>query len=93
MSQLWAELEAGREPSPALRALFRLAIWNAHSSGLEAVGHVFHAAGTAAFRAPGMLDRCQRDLQTANQHLVASSNVLRSAGAFLFGTDPGDPTF
>jgi alkylation response protein AidB-like acyl-CoA dehydrogenase len=93
LSQFWAELEAGREPSPALRARYRLAIWNAHNAGLEAVGHVFHAAGTAAIRAPGMLDRCHRDLLTANQHMVASSNVLRSAGAFIFGTDPGDPTF
>ncbi|MCP8939990.1 acyl-CoA dehydrogenase family protein [Alsobacter sp. SYSU M60028] len=74
-------------------ARFRLAITHAHHAAVEAVDLVFNAAGTTAVKAPSVLDRCFRDVHTANQHLVASPMSYSIVGGMLLGETPSDPLY
>jgi len=93
MADVWNSLERGEELTPGQRARYRLMIANAHSISVEAVQLVYHAAGTAAIQKSNPLDRCLRDVLTANQHMVATPRAYQTAGAMLLGYEPGDPTF
>jgi alkylation response protein AidB-like acyl-CoA dehydrogenase len=93
MSEVWASLERGEELTAAQRAQYRLMIAYAHTASAQAVELVFHAAGTAAIQQSGLLDRCMRDILTANQHMVASPRSYQTAGKVLLGFDADDPSF
>lgn len=72
---------------------FRLAITHSHEAAVEAVNLVFHAAGTSAVKVPSLLDRCFRDVHTANQHLVTSPMSHVIVGGMLLGEVPSDPLY
>jgi alkylation response protein AidB-like acyl-CoA dehydrogenase len=93
MGELWQSLERGDEPTPNQRAHYRLMIAHAHTASVEAVQLVYHAAGTAAIQQSNPLDRCLRDVLTANQHLVATPRAYQTSGAMLLGYEPNDPSF
>jgi alkylation response protein AidB-like acyl-CoA dehydrogenase len=93
MNWIWDSLERGEELTPTQRAHYRLMISYAHTASVEAVELVFHAAGTAAIQQSGVLDRCMRDILTANQHLVASPRSYQTAGKVLLGFEADDPSF
>lgn len=93
MGELWSSLERGDALTPAQRARYRLMIANAHSASLKGVQLVYHAAGTAAIHASNPLDRCLRDVLTANQHMVAAPRAFLGSGAMLLGYDAPDPSF
>jgi alkylation response protein AidB-like acyl-CoA dehydrogenase len=93
IGSLWESLERGEEPTPAQRARYRLMIAHAHTASVQGVELVFHAAGTAAIQRSNPLDRCMRDVLTANQHLVATPRAYQTSGAMLLGYDPNDPSF
>jgi alkylation response protein AidB-like acyl-CoA dehydrogenase len=93
MGDIWNSLERGDELTREQRLRYRLMIAHAHTASVQAVQHVFHTAGTAAIQQTGILDRCMRDVLTANQHMVAAPRAYQTVGKMLFGYEPEDPTF
>ena len=49
---------------------------------------IYKAAGGAAVYQKGSLDRCLRDILTANQHVVATARTYEMAGRLLLGLEP-----
>lgn len=94
LGDVYATLVAGEELSLDQRAKYRIAITHAHRSCVQAVEHVFLAAGTSpAVRLPSVLERCFRDVHVANQHVVAAPQTMAIAGGMLLGVDPQDPLY
>lgn len=93
LRDLYAALETQKSLSLEDAARFRLTITHCHRAAVEAVDLVFNAAGTTAVKVPSILDRCFRDVHTANQHLVASPMSYSIIGAMMLGTVPADPLY
>lgn len=55
---------------------------------MEAVQLVYKAAGGGAAYQKGPLDRCLRDILTANQHVVATARTYEMVGRLLLGLEP-----
>ena len=49
---------------------------------------IYKAAGDGAVCQKGPLDRCLRDILTANQHVVATARTYEMAGRLLLGLEP-----
>ena len=66
VGELWARLLEGRQPTDSQLALFTTLY--PHSAGVcaEVVPLIYKAAGGAAVDRKGALDRCLRDILTAN---------------------------
>jgi alkylation response protein AidB-like acyl-CoA dehydrogenase len=77
VGDLWANLLDGRQPTGRQLALFTTLY--PHSVGVcaDVVQLVYKAAGGAAVYQKGPLDRCLRDVLTANQHVVATMRTMR----------------
>jgi alkylation response protein AidB-like acyl-CoA dehydrogenase len=87
VGDLWAGLLDGRQPTH--RQLLFTTLYP-HSVGLcvEAVQLIYKAAGGGAVYQKGPLDRCLRDILTANQHVVATARTYEMAGRLLLGLEP-----
>jgi alkylation response protein AidB-like acyl-CoA dehydrogenase len=89
-----AALERDGTLDLALRGQYRLALTHAHRAAVEAVGIAIEAAGTTpVVRAPGVLERCLRDIHVANQHVIASPRTYVEIGGMFLGVEPADPTY
>jgi len=88
---LWAELEAGQDPSDAAIAQARLAIVHAMHEAMRVVDKVFHAAGTNAIYQALPLEKSFRDIHVAVQHGAALPQYFEAAGKVLLGLRPSDP--
>ncbi|GAA0971593.1 acyl-CoA dehydrogenase family protein [Acrocarpospora macrocephala] len=89
LADQWAELTAGREPSPRVRAAVALARYHAFREARDVVGELYDLiGGEAVYSARTPLDRIHRDLITACQHVVAQSRTLEHAGELLLGGQP-----
>ncbi|MBV8401786.1 MAG: acyl-CoA dehydrogenase family protein [Acetobacteraceae bacterium] len=88
MSDFWSTLVAGGLPSATQAA--RFATMHAFVVGMcvEVVQHIFKAAGGTAIYQKGPLDRCLRDVLTANQHVSGSARAYETAGRLLLGMEP-----
>ena len=88
VGDLWASLLDGRQPSDRQLALF--ATLYPHTVGIcvEVVQLIYKAAGGAAVYRKGPLDRCLRDILTANQHAIATARTYEMAGRLLLGLEP-----
>ena len=88
VGDLWGSLLDGRQPTERQLALFTTLY--PHSVGVcaEVVQLVYKAAGGSAVYQKGPLDRCLRDVLTANQHVVATARTYEMAGRLLLGLDP-----
>jgi alkylation response protein AidB-like acyl-CoA dehydrogenase len=88
VGDLWASLLDGRQPTDRQLALFTTLY--PHSVGVcaDVVQLVYKAAGGAAVYQKGPLDRCLRDVLTANQHVVATMRTYEMAGRLLLGLEP-----
>jgi alkylation response protein AidB-like acyl-CoA dehydrogenase len=91
IGSIWDTACAGDEPSLAQRARFQLSAHQAMRAAVEAVDCVFHASGAGAVHASHPLQRCFRDLHTANQHAYFSNAPLQRYAKSRFGID--QPTF
>jgi alkylation response protein AidB-like acyl-CoA dehydrogenase len=88
VGDLWASLLDGRQPTERQLALFTTLY--PHSVGVcaDVVQLVYKAAGGSAVYQKGPLDRCLRDVLTANQHVVATTRTYEMAGRLLLGLEP-----
>jgi indole-3-acetate monooxygenase len=61
-----------------------------HAVGMcvEVVQLVCKAAGGGAVYQKEPLDRCLRDILTANQHVIATARTYEMAGRLLLGLEP-----
>jgi hypothetical protein len=85
---LWASLLDGREPTERQLALFTTLYPHVAGVCVEVVQLVYKAAGGEAVYQKGPLDRCLRDILTANQHVVATARTYEMAGRLLLGLEP-----
>ena len=87
ISELWDVCWAGDAPNLQQRARMLLACNQAMRAGVEAVGDVFRLAGAEAVLAGQPLERCFRDIHTANQHIFFSTNRDKAFGKLRFGIE------
>jgi indole-3-acetate monooxygenase len=91
IGEVWDTACAGDSPSVAQRVRLQLAAQQAMRAGLEAVDCGFRLAGSAALAAAHPLQRCFRDLHTANQHGYFSPEALKRYARTRFEIE--QPTF
>jgi indole-3-acetate monooxygenase len=84
-SALWDTACAGDSPSPKQRAGFQLAAQQAMRAARQAVDTTFDFTGASAVHAAHPLQRCFRDLHTANQHAYFSPAALKRYAKTRFG--------
>jgi indole-3-acetate monooxygenase len=88
VGDLWASLLDGRQPTDRQLALFTTLYPHSVGVCVEAVQLIYKAAGGGAVYQKGPLDRCLRDILTANQHVVATARTYEMAGRLLLGLEP-----
>ena len=88
VGDFWASLVDGRQPSDRQMALFTTLYPHAVGACVEVVQLIYKAAGGAAVYRKGPLDRCLRDILTANQHAIATARTYEMAGRLLLGLEP-----
>jgi alkylation response protein AidB-like acyl-CoA dehydrogenase len=84
-SALWDTARAGDPPSQEQRAGFQLAAQQAMRAARLAVDTTFDLTGASAVHAAHPLQRCFRDLHTANQHVYFSPAALKRYANTHFG--------
>jgi len=88
VSDLWASLLDGRQPTDRQLALFTTLYPHSVGVCVDVVQLIYKAAGGAAVYQKGPLDRCLRDILAANQHVVATARTYEMAGRLLLGLEP-----
>jgi indole-3-acetate monooxygenase len=88
VGDLWASLLNGGQPSDRQLALLTTLYPHAVGMCVEVVQLVYKAAGGGAVYQKGPLDRCLRDILTANQHVLATARTYEMAGRPLLGLEP-----
>lgn len=86
--ELWETVCAGRPPSLAERAAFRLAGIHAFRAAKGAVAGMYEAAGGTALYRRSPLDRLWRDISTISQHAFANEKGYAEVGRAMLGLDP-----
>jgi alkylation response protein AidB-like acyl-CoA dehydrogenase len=84
-SALWDTARAGDPPSLEQRAGFQLATQQAMRAARQAVDTAFDLTGASAVHTTHPLQRCFRDLHTANQHVYFSPAALKRYANNHFG--------
>jgi alkylation response protein AidB-like acyl-CoA dehydrogenase len=82
---LWDTARVGDPPSLKQRADFQLAAQQAMRAARQAVDTTFDLTGASAVHATHPLQRCFRDLHTANQHVYFSPAALKRYANTHFG--------
>jgi alkylation response protein AidB-like acyl-CoA dehydrogenase len=91
IGELWTTACAGDPPSLEQRGRMLLASSQAMRAAVHAVDVVFHMAGASAVYDDQPLQRCFRDIHTANQHLIFSTLRDQAWASVHFGLT--QPTF
>ncbi len=91
-NEVWAALKQDGL-SPELRAMFVVAMTNAHRSCVRAVDLLYKANGGSSVYARCPLDRCFRDIHTVDQHHFVSAAFDEKAGRVLLGLESQDQMF
>ncbi|MPZ48017.1 MAG: acyl-CoA dehydrogenase [Dehalococcoidia bacterium] len=89
--EMMAVVEAGEAIPEDLEARRQLACVNSAASCEEAVDSMFKLGGSTAIYSGHRLERCLRDIHTANQHLVVSPVWWEKTGQYYFGLGLGMP--
>ncbi|MSR13411.1 MAG: hypothetical protein EXR86_02390 [Gammaproteobacteria bacterium] len=92
VEEAWAAVQAGNMLDTAAVAKVRLAIVSAARRASDAVQNCQELGGTAAIFDPA-LDRAERDLNVAGQHLQLQAHVMEDVGRVLLGMTPRSPMF
>jgi alkylation response protein AidB-like acyl-CoA dehydrogenase len=87
VGDIWETSLHGDSPSLDQRARMALAASQAMRAGVEAVDTLFRLCGAEAVYAGRPLQRCFRDLHTADQHILFASNRERVFAKLQFGID------
>jgi indole-3-acetate monooxygenase len=87
LGELWATCCDGDSPSLQQRARMLLAANQAMRAGVDAVDRVFRLAGAGAVYEHESLQRCFRDIHTADQHIIFSANRDKAFSKLQFGID------
>jgi alkylation response protein AidB-like acyl-CoA dehydrogenase len=90
-SRLEAEVAAGAELTPAMRAELRIAATYATEACREIVQWAHLAAGTSAIREGSRLERAFRDMYTGTQHAFISEKTYLDAAQVMMGLVPDSP--
>jgi alkylation response protein AidB-like acyl-CoA dehydrogenase len=85
---IWAAVCAGREPTLAERARFRLAGIHSFRASKSVVARMYEAGGGSALYARSPLDRHWRDISTITQHAFANERGYGEGARALMGLDP-----
>lgn len=93
VDEIWAALVRGEIPSMALRAAHASAMTHAYRACTQAVDLLYKANGGSSVYARSPLERCFRDIHTANQHHLASLAFDEKAGQVMLGLTPPDQMF
>jgi alkylation response protein AidB-like acyl-CoA dehydrogenase len=91
IADLWDSACAGHPPSLAQRARMLLATNQAMRAAVAAVDGVFRLAGAGAVYDDQALQRCFRDIYTANQHVLFSAGRDQAFAKLRLGIE--QPTF
>jgi alkylation response protein AidB-like acyl-CoA dehydrogenase len=83
--ELWQAMCEGGDGTPQQRAELRLAVAHAMHTAVRAVDLIHAAAGTTAIYARSPIERCFRDLHTAEADVVVGRGVYRTAGRLVLG--------
>jgi indole-3-acetate monooxygenase len=92
-NEVWDALTRNKKLSPELRAMFVIAVTNAHRSCVKAVDLLYKANGGSSVYARCPLDRCFRDIHTVDQHHFTSVGFDEKAGRVLLGLESVDQMF
>ena len=92
LSDLWDTVSAGVAPTPRQRAVYRLALAQGMAHCVRAVDLMYSAGGASAIYAASALDRCLRDIHTAQAHVWVAPDNYEIAGRLLLGLEPGTTT-
>jgi len=87
VGDLWDTGCRGDPPSLEQRGRLLLAANQAMRAGVEAVDALFHFAGAEAVFVGQPLQRCLRDIRTANQHILFSTTRDKAFAKLRFGID------
>jgi alkylation response protein AidB-like acyl-CoA dehydrogenase len=88
VGDMWSTLIAGELPSHKQRARGRLAMVHASTACTQAVELLYKANGGSSVYTGNPFDRRLRDIQTVNQHTVASLKTWEIMGRVLLGLEP-----
>jgi indole-3-acetate monooxygenase len=91
IGHVWDTATRGDPPSLDQRAQLLLAGGQAMRAGVAAVDNVFRLAGAEAVLADQPLQRCFRDIHTADQHILFSATREQSYAKLRLGVE--QPTF
>ncbi|HSS11812.1 MAG TPA: acyl-CoA dehydrogenase family protein, partial [Acidimicrobiales bacterium] len=87
IGELWDTCCRGDVPNLQQRARMLLAANQAMRAGVDAVDALFRLAGAEAVFADRPLQRCFRDIHTANQHILFSANRDKAFTKLQYGID------
>jgi alkylation response protein AidB-like acyl-CoA dehydrogenase len=93
VAELWDAAQRGTARELPIRALARLAFWNAARASREAVSLMFQAAGGSALDERQPFAACLRDVHAAGQHLAFAQRNAEAAGRVFLGLEPGTARF
>jgi indole-3-acetate monooxygenase len=91
LSEGWRRCVDGETHSLEQKADLLLAMAHAMSSAVQAMELACSIAGTTAFRASSLLERCFRDVQTMRNHVFASERRYGTFGQVHLGVPPDFP--
>ncbi len=91
--ELWQACCAGEDGTPMQRLDLRMATSQAMRSAVRAVDLLHSAAGTTAIYTRSPIERCFRDLHTAEADVVVGKLTYRTAGRVLMGLPANNPNF
>ena len=89
MTELMDMTESGREPTLAMRAMFRSACANAAETAMRIVHLLAREAGAVSIFESCPLERAVRDINAASHHIAMSQNNYAVLGRLALGLDPG----
>jgi alkylation response protein AidB-like acyl-CoA dehydrogenase len=87
IGHLWTTACGGDPPSLDQRARLLLAVLQAMRASVAAIDAVFTLAGAGAVYTGHPLQRCLRDIHTANQHIYFSADAWKRYAKLRFGID------
>jgi alkylation response protein AidB-like acyl-CoA dehydrogenase len=91
--EIWEAAVEGRAREVKIRALARLACWNAMRASRQAARLMHDAAGGSAFDDNLPFAACLRDVEAAGQHLAFAQRHLETFGRVFLGLEPGTERF
>ncbi|WP_158812677.1 acyl-CoA dehydrogenase family protein [Methylocapsa sp. S129] len=93
VGEMWQAAQAGNAREVRLRALVRLACWNALRASKQTVTLMYEAAGGSALDERLPFAACLRDVNAAGQHLAFAQRNLEVFGRVFLGMTPGTERF